>query len=244
MLFGRVGLVAGHCGAWGSPRLLGTGTARNCLCGRWGRTRMDLGVRLAQWERRVPSGHGASEARGQQGGGSSPGDNGSSCPWGACPHAAGWECKEEPDPRNVTVLFLLQVSRGSRAQRGMDPASSRSPPGPTRSRSSPNECVPLELSSRESLRSWGGAVAPSPAHFSPLIAQPRWAAALLVASVERTTMALNQVPEDGDLGLVLCLRLPEAAWAARLPGGPLHTTAAFQCREQCRSFKAASRREQ
>ena len=97
----------------------------------------------------MPSGHGASEAGGQQGG-SSPGDSSSSCPWGACPHAAGWECKEQPEPGNVTVLFSLQVSRGSRAHRGMDPGSSRSPPGPPRRRSSCNKCVSSEVSPWES----------------------------------------------------------------------------------------------
>lgn len=48
-------------GSWGIAQ------ACNHLGRRRGRIRWDLGVRLAQLERQVPSGHGASEARGQQG---------------------------------------------------------------------------------------------------------------------------------------------------------------------------------
>ena len=149
-----------HPGPWG------IGRACNRLGRRWGRSRLDVGLRLAQWERHVrtirawcPRGQGT--ARGRARGGSSPGDNGSPCPWGASPPAASGERKEQPDPQNVTVLFPLQVSRGSRAPQRMEPVSSRCPPGPTRSRSSPNKPVSLELSSRESLLSWGGAAAPS-----------------------------------------------------------------------------------
>jgi len=60
----------------------------------------------------------------------------------------------------------------------------------------------------------------------PLLVWASWAAALLAASVERTTMAL-QITKEGDLGVVLSFRLPEAAWTAQISGHPLHTTAAF-----------------
>ena len=35
--------------------------------------------------------------------------------------------------------------------------------------------------------------------------------------------------------LDFCLRIPEAAWAAQIPGGPLHITTAFLGWKQCRS---------
>ena len=177
---------------------LGKAKACDHLRRRWGRTRWHLRVKLAPWERRVPSGRGASEARGQQGGGSSPGDNGSSCPWGACPHAAGWECKEQPDPRNVTVLFLLQVSRGSRAQRGMDPVSSRSPPGPTRSRSSPNKCVSSEVSPWESFLS-GDEQPPGPQEESadPVDTCPRGTQAPVHSGPAAFLRAAQEMPQEG-----------------------------------------------
>jgi len=68
-------------------------------------------------------------------------------------YAACWECKEQPNSRNTTMLFPLQASRGCRAQRGVDPGSSRCPPGLTRSRSSPNKRVSSEVSPWESLLS-------------------------------------------------------------------------------------------
>ena len=55
-------------------------------------------------------------------------------------------------------------------------------------------------------------------------------------------MAL-QVPESRDIGLAFHLRPPEAAWAAPLPGSPLHTTAMVWVWEQCRSFRTTSGRE-
>jgi len=66
-------------------------------------------------------------------------------------YAACWECKEQPNSRNTTMLFPLQASRGCRAQRGVDPGSRRCPPGLTRSRSSPNKRVSSEESPWESL---------------------------------------------------------------------------------------------
>ena len=103
--------------------------------------------------------------------------------------------------------------------------------------------VSFQATSCVFLLSFGGAEAPFPAHCSHLLAWARWAALLAPFRGEaRTRMAL-QVPESTDIGLAFHLRPSEAAWAAPLPGSPLHTTATVCVWEQCRSFRTATGRE-
>ena len=107
---------------------------------------------------------------------------------------------EQPNPRNMTMLCLLQVSRGSRAQRGMDPVSSRSPPGPTRSKSSPNKCVSSEVSPWEPFLP-GDKQPPGPQEESadPVATCPRGTQAPVHSGPAAFLTAAQEMPqEDGE----------------------------------------------
>lgn len=103
-----------------------------------------------------------------------------------------------PAPALCDFTLLTDFQGQHHPVRDMDPASSRSLPGPPRNRSSPskklNKQIPLKMCSWISHPSCRGAQLP--AHCLHLPAGARWAALLVPYGGEETTRLALQVPES------------------------------------------------